>query len=748
MLQVTYSECVQTITVQDVTKPVITCPGDKTLNCQDNTGITSNGVAIASDNCGPVSITHSDASTQNSNPNNAGYYNYVITRTWRATDVSGNFSECVQAITVRDITKPVITCPANVTVNCQDNNTSSATGVATGTDNCSPVTITQSQTSTKSNDVNSPAYYNYVITRTWTATDVTGNFSTCVQTITVRDVTAPVITYCPVVVTTCNNLAGNNKTMTLTATDNCNSPIAITWSATGATSFSGSGGTVTANFNVGTTTISWTVKDVTGNTSTCATTVVVNPLPSASYVSTGADEFCNQVTLTGASTINAAEYSWTSTNAPGAFSNSPSLSLGLSNADGNYYLYVKVTATGCVSATAASYNFQKQNLSSSYTIIAMEEVKMGYDNVVQTGSIGVMGAKGKVDLKKRTTVTGPGSFVKAVNIDLDKDAVVTQPIYAAATPVLPTMFYNTVDTKNLPNVEVKDGLTATLSGNYGNVKIKKGAQVTLKGTTFGNIQADEGAQLTFTQPNLSIDELKMDKGPKNGGYSYVRFAPNSKVLVGKKVEIGDQVYLNPDNNKVTFYVGRYDDKKDEPGDDAKFKVNGKDVVVTVNVVMPNGKLYVNGGDANDNAKYPFTYIRMTGLFVANKVNAEAKNVIWNGFACGAPPAPVIVSTNTQPTQSITAETKVAEVKSTEEELKVTVMPNPTTTYFTLKLESKYETPVNMRVMDASGRVVDARSKIGSNSTIQIGHNYSSGTYYAEMIQGTKRKVVQLIKGRG
>ena len=88
------------------------------------------------------------------------------------------------------------------------------------------------------------------------------------------------------------------------------------------------------------------------------------------------------------------------------------------------------------------------------------------------------------------------------------------------------------------------------------------------------------------------------------------------------------------------------------------------------------------------------------------------------------------------------------VVTTDEDLKVTVMPNPTTTYFTLKLESKYETPVNMRVMDARGRVIDAKSKIGANSTLQIGHNYSSGTYYAELIQGTKRKVVQLIKGRG
>ena len=65
-----------------------------------------------------------------------------------------------------------------------------------------------------------------------------------------------------------------------------------------------------------------------------------------------------------------------------------------------------------------------------------------------------------------------------------------------------------------------------------------------------------------------------------------------------------------------------------------------------------------------------------------------------------------------------------------------------------KIESKFETPVSLRVMDGTGRVVDAKSKIGANSTIQIGHNYSSGTYYAELIQGGQRKVVQLIKAKG
>jgi len=50
-------------------------------------------------------------------------------------------------------------------------------------------------------------------------------------------------------------------------------------------------------------------------------------------------------------------------------------------------------------------------------------------------------------------------------------------------------------------------------------------------------------------------------------------------------------------------------------------------------------------------------------------------------------------------------------------------------------------------MDAGGRVVDAKSKLGANSTLQIGHNYSSGKYFAEVTQGGIRKVVQLIKGR-
>jgi hypothetical protein len=135
-------------------------------------------------------------------------------------------------------------------------------------------------------------------------------------------------------------------------------------------------------------------------------------------------------------------------------------------------------------------------------------------------------------------------------------------------------------------------------------------------------------------------------------------------------------------------------------------------------------------------------VYMTGLFIAEEVESKGNTVIWNSYDCSVS-AGQVSNSITQVTQAAGVEKAV--VRSTEEDLKVTVMPNPSSSYFTLKLESRYDIPVNIRVMDAQGRVVDAKSKVGSNSTVQMGHSYVSGTYFAELLQGNIRKVVQLIK---
>ncbi|MEJ7611372.1 MAG: HYR domain-containing protein, partial [Ferruginibacter sp.] len=250
--------------------PVVSnCPADFTIYTGEGR-TTCNGAATwvaptAIDNCGAVSVTG------NHNPGET--FPVGITNvTYTFTDTHGNSSVCSFNVTVIDNTPPVITCPANTTVNCQDNNSSSATGTPTATDNCSPVTITQTQTSTQSSNPASAGYYNYVISRTWRATDQAGNYIECTQLITVHDVTAPTAICKTVTVTLVNGSAViipasvNNESY-----DNCG-PVSL---AVSKSTFNCS--------DIGANNVSLTVTDVSGNTKTCSTTVtVVGEIPSCS----------------------------------------------------------------------------------------------------------------------------------------------------------------------------------------------------------------------------------------------------------------------------------------------------------------------------------------------------------------------------------------------------------------------------------------------------------------------------------
>lgn len=62
----------------------------------------------------------------------AGCGDYDITRTWTATDFCGNSSSCVQIIQVRDTTNPVINCPPDASIECDEWAFSSAPGIPFG----------------------------------------------------------------------------------------------------------------------------------------------------------------------------------------------------------------------------------------------------------------------------------------------------------------------------------------------------------------------------------------------------------------------------------------------------------------------------------------------------------------------------------------------------------------------------------------------------------------------------------------
>ncbi|MDX1477566.1 MAG: CHRD domain-containing protein, partial [Saprospiraceae bacterium] len=245
------------VTVSDITPPMITCPADATIECATDATPAITGMATAADNCDPAPfVTYTDGPI-------SGVCPITFTRTWTATDACGNSTSCVQNITLDDTTPPMITCPADVTVECDDSTDPANTGVATATDNCdvSPM-LTYSDVSTISGCPQAST-----ILRTWTATDICGNTATCVQTINVVDTTPPTIT-CPADVTVeCTASTDPADTGFATAADNCDSEPFVTYSDVTTPGACPQESTITRT---------WTATDACGNSTSCVQTITVD----------------------------------------------------------------------------------------------------------------------------------------------------------------------------------------------------------------------------------------------------------------------------------------------------------------------------------------------------------------------------------------------------------------------------------------------------------------------------------------
>ena len=252
------SSCDQLISVDDDTPPVITCPADTTVECDESTDPADTGEATASDDCGEPTVTYSDATTEGTCDQE-----YTITRTWTATDMCGNSDTCDQVIEVADSTPPTITCPADVTLDCE---ASTDTGTATATDNCDDAPEVTFSDSTPTGDCPQ------TITRTWTATDDCGNSASCDQLILVDDNTPPTIT-CPADVTVeCDESTDPADTGEALADDDCSS-VTVTYSD------SETPGTCDQQYTI---TRTWTATDMCGNSDSCDQIIeVVDTTPPA-----------------------------------------------------------------------------------------------------------------------------------------------------------------------------------------------------------------------------------------------------------------------------------------------------------------------------------------------------------------------------------------------------------------------------------------------------------------------------------
>src|SRR4030095_10963296 len=272
--------CPQNVVVTDNIAPNITCPANITQNVDAGTCGASIAVPdpVANDNCAITSTTWTMAGvTTGSGTNYIGTKTFnvgVTTITYTVKDAANNQTTCSFTVTVIDNIAPTIICPSNISTVTAANacNASVITPNPVTADNCLVTTLTWALTgattaTSPTTGVNNLGTYTFntgLTTVTYTVKDAAGNTATCNYTVLVVDNVKPNFT-CPATVNVAANANCNATGVNLgtpTATDNCPGSIAIVNNAPSV-------------FPIGTTVVTWTASDASGNTATCTQNVIV-----------------------------------------------------------------------------------------------------------------------------------------------------------------------------------------------------------------------------------------------------------------------------------------------------------------------------------------------------------------------------------------------------------------------------------------------------------------------------------------
>tara|TARA_R110002072_G_scaffold192257_1_gene349144 strand:- start:24138 stop:31889 length:7752 start_codon:yes stop_codon:yes gene_type:complete len=274
------SSCVAVVTVEDNIPPTITCPAD--IDLGTDTGICGALVNYpdplpTDDNCGVASITQTAGL-----PSGSIFPVGMTVNTFVVTDLSGNTATCSFTVTITDDEPPVAVCQdITVQLDASGSVTILASDVDGGsTDNCSTGSLDlllDIDTFTCA-DVGPN-------TVTLTVIDEAGLSSTCTATVTVEDVTPPVAV--------CQNIivqldATGNVTIDPSLLDN-----GSTDECGGTLTYTASPDTFDCS-NVGANTVTLTVTDSNGNSSTCTGVVLVednvNPVVTCMDMTVSLDE--------------------------------------------------------------------------------------------------------------------------------------------------------------------------------------------------------------------------------------------------------------------------------------------------------------------------------------------------------------------------------------------------------------------------------------------------------------------------
>ena len=255
--------CSFTVTVNDTQPPSITCPANISKPADPNqcSTVVTYAAPTVSDNCPGLGAPNCSPASGSSFP--TGTTTVMCT----VTDSSNNTASCSFTVTVNDTQPPSITCPANITKPTDPNQCAAVTTypAPTVSDNCPGIGAPTCSPASGS------AFPKGTTTVVCAVTDASGNSASCSFTVTVQDTQPPTLT-CPSSVTfvapaTCPISNNGTATLNVTATDNCPGVVVVCRNQNNQIIPPGS------PFPVGTTTVTCTATDTSGNTATCTFTV-------------------------------------------------------------------------------------------------------------------------------------------------------------------------------------------------------------------------------------------------------------------------------------------------------------------------------------------------------------------------------------------------------------------------------------------------------------------------------------------
>lgn len=243
-----------TVTVQDTTPPAIEDRADIT---EEATG--PNGAAVTYTKPGATDVA-SETVTVDCIPESGSVFALGTTAVnCTATDAHGLTSSSSFDVAVVDTTPPALTLPADITEEATGPTGAVVSWTASASD------LVDGSTTVTCNRTSGSTFALGTVTVTCSSTDVAGNIAQGTFGVTVQDTTAPALDLPDDVVTTATSAAGATVTYTASATDLVDPTVPVS-----CTPPSGS------TFAPGTTTVTCSATDDSGNTATGTFTVTVS----------------------------------------------------------------------------------------------------------------------------------------------------------------------------------------------------------------------------------------------------------------------------------------------------------------------------------------------------------------------------------------------------------------------------------------------------------------------------------------